>query len=239
MLCFFPQVLRDYDAFEKLQNDILQQFPSLKLPNLPRKFHLFVSPSDIEERQMSFDCLLTVLSRNADICTSIPLLQFLGVDLLGDRKYHKMRKEYLEKQEQMAEQLKAREEQIIGHLKDGEEDLFAEVVEASSGATNTAEQRDAEDVRQSGTSDLFGGDVQHSSLFETKEPRDIAKTETQSKWRPSSCASNLCILIMYRSHLPAASDSIFKILLQHTGLATVHANSNASYGLLFLLSSAT
>ena len=136
----------------------MQQFPSLKLPSLPRKYHLFLSQSDIDERQMCFDCLLTVLARNADICTSIPMLQFLGADLLGDRKYHKRRKDYLEKQEQMTEQEKAREEQIIGNLKDNEEDLFAEVVEASSGATNTAEQRFSEDSRQSATSDLFGSE---------------------------------------------------------------------------------
>ena len=186
---FFPQVLRDYDAFEKLQNEVEQQFPSLKLPSLPRKFHIFMSQSDIDERQMSFDCLLTVLSRNADICTSIPMLQFLGVDLLGDRKYHKMRKEYLEKKEQMAVQQKAREEQIIGHLEDSEGDLFAEVVEASNGATNSAEQKESEDVRQSATSDLFAGEEdQHGSLFGTEAPRDAAKTETQGKWLPSSCA---------------------------------------------------
>ena len=44
------------------------------------------------------------------------------------------------------------------------------------------------------------------------------------------------LLIMYRSHLPALQIQ-FLLQRKHTGQATVHANSNASYGLLFLLSS--
>ena len=41
---------------------------------------------------------------------------------------------------------------------------------------------------------------------------------------------------MYRSHLPALQIQ-FLLQRKHTGQATVHANSNASYGLLSLLSS--
>ena len=55
-----PQVLRDFEAFENLQKDMLETFPKLKLPSLPRKYHLFLSDADVEERQISFDCLLKV-----------------------------------------------------------------------------------------------------------------------------------------------------------------------------------
>ena len=69
---------RDYARFEQLQKEILEAYPEFKLPSLPRKFHLFVSVSDIEERQVAFDCLLKVLALNKDLSMSAPLLRFLG-----------------------------------------------------------------------------------------------------------------------------------------------------------------
>lgn len=57
---FLLQVFRDYEAFEQLQKDMLETFQQLKLPNLPRKYHLFMKDADIEERQIAFDCLLKV-----------------------------------------------------------------------------------------------------------------------------------------------------------------------------------
>ncbi len=81
---------RDYEAFEKLQKDIIQQFPELKLPSLPRKFHLFVDIGDIEERQIAFDCLMKVLARDKAMAVSIPMLQFLSFDLLADKNYFKV-----------------------------------------------------------------------------------------------------------------------------------------------------
>ena len=58
--CGLQQVLKDYEAFERLQKEMLESFPHLKLPNLPRKYHFFMSDADIEERQIAFDCLLKV-----------------------------------------------------------------------------------------------------------------------------------------------------------------------------------
>ena len=84
------QVMKDYEAFEKLQKDITQMFPDLKLPALPRKFHLFIDSGDIEERQVAFDCLLKVLSRDKAMSVSIPMLEFLGFDPLADKKYFKV-----------------------------------------------------------------------------------------------------------------------------------------------------
>lgn len=81
---------KDYEAFEKLQKDIIQKFPVLKLPSLPRKFHLFVDIRDIEERQIAFDCLLKVLAKDKAMAVSIPMLQFLGFDLLADKNYFKV-----------------------------------------------------------------------------------------------------------------------------------------------------
>ena len=91
-----PQVPRDYAAFEKLQKELLEQFPSLKLPDLPRKLVLFMSDEDLEDRRVSFDCLMIIVSRSIELTTSIPMLEFLGIDLLADRKYKKRRAEYLE-----------------------------------------------------------------------------------------------------------------------------------------------
>ena len=87
---------RDYEAFEKLQKDLSLQFPQIKLP-MPRKYFLFMSDDDLEDRRVSFDCLLTVIAMNKELCTCIPVLIFLGIDLLADRKYAKRRKAYLKK----------------------------------------------------------------------------------------------------------------------------------------------
>ncbi len=72
------KVPRDYNAFEKFQRDVLDAFPELKLPDLPRKFHLFVNQSDIEERQVAFDCLMKVVAQKRELCSSVPVLRFLG-----------------------------------------------------------------------------------------------------------------------------------------------------------------
>jgi len=86
------QVPRDFEAFEKLQKQMVETFPELKLPALPRKFHLFLDVADIEERQFAFDCLLKVFSKDKAMAVSIPMLQFLGFDLLADKKYYKVSK---------------------------------------------------------------------------------------------------------------------------------------------------
>ena len=59
-----------------------------------------MNEDDVEDRRVSFDCLLTVVAKSKDLCTSIPVLIFLGIDLLADRKYAKRRKEYLKKKEE-------------------------------------------------------------------------------------------------------------------------------------------
>ena len=112
------KVLRDYDAFEKLQKEVVQQYPELKLP-MPRKYFIFMSEEDLEDRRVSFDCLLTVIAKNKELCTSIPVLTFLGIDILGDRKYAKQRKEYLS-QKKKVEAEKANQEHD-----DNQEDLFS------------------------------------------------------------------------------------------------------------------
>ena len=127
-LLILLQVPRDYAAFEKLQKDVLQQFPDLKLPELPRKYVLFMSEEDVEDRQVSFDCLMTVIARNKELCTSIALLEFLGIDLLADRKYKKRRPEYLKKQKTEKEEEEAMQKQ----LKDDDFDIFGEKNESSS-----------------------------------------------------------------------------------------------------------
>lgn len=49
-----------------------------------------MNDTDIEERQVAFDCLLKVLAKDKRKCVSGPLLQFLGFDLLADRNYFKV-----------------------------------------------------------------------------------------------------------------------------------------------------
>ncbi len=117
MLLFRFQVQRDYEAFEKLQKDLIQQFPNLKIP-MPRKYYMFINEEDLEDRRVSFDCFLAVVAKNKEISTSIPVLIFLGVDLLADRKYAKRRQAYLKKQEESAER------KIV--IEDQNEELFSQ-----------------------------------------------------------------------------------------------------------------
>jgi hypothetical protein len=92
-------VLRDYEAFENLQKDMLQTVPNLKLPSLPRKYHLFTSDTDIEERQMAFDCLLKVLCKERVMCTSPTFLHFLGFKDDADITYLRKRAEYIKREQ--------------------------------------------------------------------------------------------------------------------------------------------
>lgn len=90
--CVFlvSKVRRDYAAFEKLQREILLAFPDLKLPAFPRKFHVFMDENDIEDRLVSFDCIVKIIARDSAMCRSAPILEFLGFDLLSDKKYFKV-----------------------------------------------------------------------------------------------------------------------------------------------------
>ena len=65
-------------------------YPDLQLPSLPRKFHVFFDDSDVEERQIAFDCLVKVIAKRKDTCCSSPVLNFLGFSLLADREYYKV-----------------------------------------------------------------------------------------------------------------------------------------------------
>ena len=39
---------------------------------------------------MSFDCLVKVISKHKDMCTSAPMLNFLGFSILADKDYFKV-----------------------------------------------------------------------------------------------------------------------------------------------------
>lgn len=90
LLISCAQVRRDYSAFEKFQRDLLVAFPELKLPALPRKFHVFMNETDIEERMVCFDCVMKVIAKHKTMCTSPPVLEFLGFSLIADKKYFKV-----------------------------------------------------------------------------------------------------------------------------------------------------
>lgn len=51
---------------------------------------MFFDDSDVEERQVAFDCLVKVIAKHKDMCCSSPILNFLGFNLLGDREYYKV-----------------------------------------------------------------------------------------------------------------------------------------------------
>lgn len=51
---------------------------------------MFMNETDIEERMVSFDCIVKLIARDKTMCTSSPMLQFLGFDTLSDRKYYKV-----------------------------------------------------------------------------------------------------------------------------------------------------
>lgn len=74
-----------------------------------------MTTSDVEDRQVSFDCLVKVVARNREVCTSVPVLRFLGVDLLADRNYYKGRREFLKRNEEEAANAKEKEDRIFGN----------------------------------------------------------------------------------------------------------------------------
>ena len=79
---------------------------------------------------------MIIVSRSTELVTSIPILQFLGIDLLADRKYAKRRAEYLK--EKGTKKKIAEEEE--------EEDIFGEKTSPekikSDGKTSPDEDND-------------------------------------------------------------------------------------------------
>ena len=51
---------------------------------------MFMNDSDIEERMVSFDCIVKLISRHKSMFDSAPMLEFLGFDSQTDRKYYKV-----------------------------------------------------------------------------------------------------------------------------------------------------
>ena len=120
----------------------MDQFPELNLPSLPRKHTWLVSEDDIEDRKVSFDCLMTIVSRNSEICTSSPVLEFLGFDLLADQEYFKRRKEYISKQAQTTQ-----DRWPLSKLEEDNEDIFitSSIVEETSDINNALGNSESQD----------------------------------------------------------------------------------------------
>lgn len=113
-----------------------------------------MSEEDLEDRRVSFDCLMTIVSRSTRLVTSIPILQFLGIDLLADRKYTKRRAEYLKSKETKSSTEKEGDEDIFGEKASPEEikadgktspdednDLFAEEVITKNSTTSSNDDK--------------------------------------------------------------------------------------------------
>lgn len=57
------QVQRKYSDFELLQETLLENHPELTLPALPKRNVWFINEDDLEDRRVSFDCLLKKLAK--------------------------------------------------------------------------------------------------------------------------------------------------------------------------------
>ncbi|CAI8042055.1 hypothetical protein GBAR_LOCUS23357 [Geodia barretti] len=164
------QVLRDYEAFENLQKDVLQSFPNLKLPSLPRKYHLFTSDTDIEERQIAFDCLLKVLCKERVMCTSSTFLHFLGFKDDADVTYLRKRAEYIKREQ-------PKEIETIDN-QSGDTQLFT--------TTKKAELIDEEYASPGGNTTTFAGDdvtfgPKNDSGKRAFAPKDLFVTDMPSE----------------------------------------------------------
>ena len=51
---------------------------------------MFFDDTDVEERQVAFDCLVKVIAKHKEMCCSSSLLNFLGFSLLADKEYFKV-----------------------------------------------------------------------------------------------------------------------------------------------------
>lgn len=60
---------------------------------------------------------MTVISRNSEVCTSSPVLEFLGVDLLSDQNYFAKRRECINKPVEVVQNRGSYE-------MEGDEDIF-------------------------------------------------------------------------------------------------------------------
>ena len=114
-----------------------------------------MSEEDLEDRRVSFDCLMTIVSRSTRLVTSIPILQFLGIDLLADRKYTKRRAEYLKSKETKSSTEKEEEDEDIFGEKvspeviksdaktspDEDNDLFSEEVITKTSITSSNDDK--------------------------------------------------------------------------------------------------
>ena len=49
-----------------------------------------MSETDIEERMVSFDCIVKIIARHKRMCVSAAMLEFLGFTLVSDKKYFKV-----------------------------------------------------------------------------------------------------------------------------------------------------
>lgn len=49
-----------------------------------------MSETDLEDRMVSFDCIMKVIARHKSMCTSAPMLEFLGFSVISDKNYFKV-----------------------------------------------------------------------------------------------------------------------------------------------------
>ena len=93
-----------------------------------------------------------LVARTPDMATSIPVLKFLGVDLIADKKYHKKRQEYLQAEEERKAQEK-KKQNMVGS--DEDVDLFG-----GERGTGSGRRENGDAACEDGSDDdLFGEEV--------------------------------------------------------------------------------
>ncbi|KAL5013680.1 hypothetical protein ScPMuIL_007950 [Solemya velum] len=116
-------VPRKYKEFEDLHTKLNEVHPATVLPPIPRKT-LVVSRAVAMERQGSLEKFLKFLAMTPKLCTSVPLLQFLGVSSMKAGSYRKQSDKGEE--ETHPEHTEEIDDDVEGKTQEVPDDLFEE-----------------------------------------------------------------------------------------------------------------
>eukprot|EP00117_Sycon_ciliatum_P019231 scpid69490/ scgid17499/ HCLS1-binding protein 3; HS1-binding protein 3 len=72
-------VPRKYADFERLQEQLSQEFSAIVFPSLPPR-RLYCNEDDLEDRLIAFDCLMRVVAKTTRLSRSHSVLRFLGIE---------------------------------------------------------------------------------------------------------------------------------------------------------------
>ncbi|XP_070533994.1 HCLS1-binding protein 3-like [Ptychodera flava] len=81
-----------HSDFEALHRTLDEKFPATVLPELPKKT-LLINNNTVQQRRQIFEKILKFIVENPKLCTSPPVLEFLGVSPIKAGKFRKEIKE--------------------------------------------------------------------------------------------------------------------------------------------------